>query len=836
MMEVRALASGAIVGGSYRVVRPVAEGGMGIIYEVEQIATGALRALKAMHGQFAADDKLRSRFVLEARLAASIASDHVAQVMDAGQDPATGALYIVMELLDGTTLSRELRRTGPFPWPTAVGVLGQIAHALGAAHAAGIVHRDLKPANVFLSRSRHVGLPFMVKLLDFGIAKALADASEATAAILGTPAWMAPEQTTMDAPIGPQADVWSFGLMAFVLLTGRHYFSSANAPNAPTAAVMREVVLDPLLPASERAHQLGVGDRLPAGFDAWFERCVDRSAERRFPEARSAFEALARLPAPTVSALSALSWTPPAPPASGDLDRAPRESLSSPLPPMAVADAQVTAIETPSPGSAASRPAISQSPTPTGAATGPALPGVPRSTLVGAMWILGGILVGWVAWHAGSRQKTGPATAIDSASPATAAPPLSIRLHGSNTIGGELAPALAEAFLQRRTAAKAIVRKRTAPDEVRVEARDGDRTIEAIEVFAHGTATGFQDLAGGSCDMAMASRRIRPDEAGKLASLGDLTSAASEHVVGLDGIAVIVNPANPVSALTSAQIGDVFAGKVLRWSELGGKDEPISVHARDDRSGTYDTFAHLVLAGRPLVAGTKRHESSDELSDAVAGDVRAVGFIGLPYVRSAKAIMVQETGSAALLPSPMTVSTEDYPLARRLYLYVPPGASLAARDFVDFTLSEEGQKIVQSSGFVDLRPSCDANAAQCTACSREYQESVRGACRLSTDFRFDRDDQLDTRALRDLPRVVAMMQRPDFAGRSLMLFGFSDDAANRSDNVALSQQRAGIVAAQLRARGLRVDLERGLGSDMPVADDTTDEGRERNRRVELWLR
>ena len=229
-----------------------------------------------------------------------------------------------------------------------------------------------------------------------------------------------------------------------------------------------------------------------------------------------------------------------------------------------------------------------------------------------------------------------------------AAPVLAIRMHGSNTIGGELAPALAEAFLQRRTAAKAIVRRRTAPDEVRVEARDGDRTIEAIEVFAHGTATGFQDLAAGSCDMAMASRRIRPDEAEKLASLGDLASAASEHVVALDGIAVIVNPSNPVSALTTGQIGDVFAGKIRRWSELGGKDDPIVVHARDDRSGTYDTFGHLVLAGRPLAEGATRHESSDELSDAVAADARAIGFIGLPYVRSAKAIMVQRArvGSA----------------------------------------------------------------------------------------------------------------------------------------------------------------------------------------------
>ena len=113
---------------------------------------------------------------------------------------------------------------------------------------------------------------------------------------------------------------------------------------------------------------------------------------------------------------------------------------------------------------------------------------------------------------------------------------------------------------------------------------------------------------------------------------------------------------------------------------------------------------------------------------------------------------------------------------------------------------------------------------------------MRGACRLSIDFRFDRENQLDTRALRDLPRVVSMMQLPEFAGRSLLLFGFSDEAASRSNNVLLSQEQAGIVAAQLRARGLHVDRERGFGADMPVADDATQEGRERNRRVELWLR
>jgi phosphate transport system substrate-binding protein len=528
---------------------------------------------------------------------------------------------------------------------------------------------------------------------------------------------------------------------------------------------------------------------------------VNRSPELRFADATKAHQELARLNPSTM---------------------------------LARPETPVTAIETPKPP----RPWEGQPPL----GTRPPTTMSPVSRSLEPGWRRPAILVGLLVlafavslvWRGRMNVPIPAATVPPPPPPAASA---LIRLHGSNTIGGDLGPALAEAFLSRRTASKSVVRKRTAPDETRVEAIDGSKAVEAIEIFAHGTATAFQDLATAACDVGMASRRIHPDEAEKLASLGDLASAASEHVIALDGIVVIVNPANPVTSLTTGQIGDVFSGKVVSWKAVGGADRPIAVHARDDRSGTYDTFRQLVLAGRSLVADARRHESSDELSDAVAADANAIGFIGLPYVRSAKAVMVQEAGSAPLLPSPLSVSTEDYPLARRLYLYLPPGSPIAAHDFVDFALSEEGQRVVQAAGFVDLRPTCDPNAARCASCDRDYQDAVRGACRLSMDFRFDRgNSQLDTRALRDLQRVVTFMQRPELAGRSLVLLGFSDGAGARAETVTLSQQRASMVATQLRARGLRVDVERGLGPQMPVADDATEEGRLRNRRVEVWLR
>ncbi len=805
-----------VIAGAYRVLRPIAEGGMGVIYEVEQVATGARRALKVMHGQFAADEGLRIRFVREARLAAAIPTDHVAQVVDAGLDAETGALFIVMELLEGNTLSQELRRRGPFDWPDALAILAQIAHALGAAHVLGIVHRDLKPANVFLAQSKHAGTPFTVKVLDFGIAKAVAGASEATAAVLGTPTWMAPEQTTIDAPIGPEADVWSFGLLTFLVLTGRHYFATANLKAVATAAVLREIILEPLVLASKRAGEMGFGDRLPSGFDEWFGRCVDRDPRRRFGNAHTAFEGLSRLgpPAPVES---------PSP----SLERIRAMSAMR-------TETPITAIETPRP-LRASRTSLPTTSAPTASATGTQVSRVPPQKRPAWVLPLAGASVAVIlVWSIRGRDAA-PATVVPvTALPASMAP--EVRLHGSNTIGAELVPALAEAFLQRRTAAKGVVRRRTAAEEMRVEAREGDRTLEAFEVFAHGSSTAFDDLAAGACDLGMASRRIHDDEVSRLASLGNLASAASEHVIALDGIAVIVNPTNPVSTLTTAQIGDVFAGRIRRWSELGGKDEPIVVHARDDKSGTYDTFKHLVLANRGLVPDATRHESSDELSDAVAADVGAVGFIGLPYVRSAKAVMVQDAGSVALLPSQTTVSTEDYPLARRLYLYVPTAASLVARDFVDFALSEDGQRVVRETGFVDLQPDC-VPVVRCATCPRDYQDDVRDACRISVDFRFDGDTtQLDTRGLRDVTRIVRLMGKREYIDRGLVLLGFSDGLGTRADEVRRSQEHASIVAQQLRASGVRVVREEGLGSEMPVGDNGTDTGRERNRRVEAWLR
>ncbi|MGZ5968216.1 MAG: protein kinase domain-containing protein, partial [Polyangiales bacterium] len=149
------------------------------------------------------------------------------------------------------------------------------------------VHRDLKPANVFLCTSRVVGLSYVVKVLDFGIAKVLAEAKTTRTAAVGTPLYMAPEQ--YDAgKVTPATDVWALGLIAFELLTGRSYWKAAGSDATP-AKIMYETCIGELAPASGRATDLGVHAPLPAGFDAWFARCLERKPEDRFVDAGAAF-------------------------------------------------------------------------------------------------------------------------------------------------------------------------------------------------------------------------------------------------------------------------------------------------------------------------------------------------------------------------------------------------------------------------------------------------------------------------------------------------------------------------------------------------------------------
>jgi len=308
------LVPGQIFATDFRVVRPLSQGGMGAVYVVEQLSTQQQRALKLMHPELVRDARLRQRFEQEARIGGQIPSDHIAQVISAGVDPASGTPWLAMELLQGETLAEWIaRRTTSAP--ELFEIYRQLCHAVGAAHERGIVHRDLKPENIFVAVPRQAGLSFFIKVLDFGIAKLSSHhASGGTTTSMGTPLWMAPEQTE-NGRIGPPADVWALGLIAFALRTQRVYWARSHQEDTTLPALMREILFEPLVPASTRARQLGAPVQLEPGFDAWFARTVNRDPAQRFPNASEAYGALvswvSQPSVPLVAATVAYAGPPP---------------------------------------------------------------------------------------------------------------------------------------------------------------------------------------------------------------------------------------------------------------------------------------------------------------------------------------------------------------------------------------------------------------------------------------------------------------------------------------------------------------------------------------------
>lgn len=269
---------------------------MGALYVAEQLSTASMRALKVLRRDYVSDPTLYKRFEREAQVAARIPSEHVAQTIAAGVDRKLDVPWIAMELLEGQNLADAVAEHGPMAKERVREILEQLCHALAAAHKLGIVHRDLKPANVFLSEARRIGAQRVVKVLDFGIAKILAESVTIQGAPLGTPTWMAPEQTNGEAAT-PATDVWALGLLAFFMLTGRSFWrAAAHIPHNRAEgqiAVMREILHEPIPIAWTRAIELGVQNTIPPGFNEWFAQCVARRPDDRFVSAGAAYAALA---------------------------------------------------------------------------------------------------------------------------------------------------------------------------------------------------------------------------------------------------------------------------------------------------------------------------------------------------------------------------------------------------------------------------------------------------------------------------------------------------------------------------------------------------------------
>lgn len=412
-----------------------------------------------------------------------------------------------------------------------------------------------------------------------------------------------------------------------------------------------------------------------------------------------------------------------------------------------------------------------------------------------------------------------------------------LEIHGSNTIGATLAPMLVTGFLEQLTGKSVTVSPTGTENEAVLRTTHDGRPLTVL-VAAHGTSTGFTSLAADKSDIWAASRRVKSNEAADMASRADMTDAASEHIVAIDGLAILVHPSNPVDQLNIDTLARIFAGEITNWSAVGGPDRTIKVYARDDQSGTWDTFKDLVLAGKFTLTGQAlRYESNDELSADVSRDPTGIGFAGYASVGTSKLLAIADGDAPPLRPSKLSVATEDYPLARRLYFYTAgtTGKPLT-QAFIDYAHSQAGQDIVAESGFFSqnlfaVDPMQDANVTE------SFKRLTQNYQRLSLNIRFaEGHTRLDNKARRDLLRLQEYMQQSGKTGKDLMLVGFADKQTDEFRAQLISELRALSASKALRELGTVVHGHTGYGHYMPVGSAGGEAGAQRNGRVEVWVR
>jgi phosphate transport system substrate-binding protein len=248
-----------------------------------------------------------------------------------------------------------------------------------------------------------------------------------------------------------------------------------------------------------------------------------------------------------------------------------------------------------------------------------------------------------------------------------------IVIKGSDTLGAKLVPMLAEDYKARNSGV-------------------------AFEIAAEGSTTGITAIIDSTAQIGMSSRRAKPTESSAALAKG---VSLKPTIVAFDGIGVIVNGGNSVTALTKRQVEQIFTGDITDWSQVGGTPGKISIYTRNTSSGTYSDFKELAMKKRDYAGSSQKMAGNEQIAAEVAKNPNGIGYVGLAYLHDPGIKTVAIDGA---MPTEENVQAKKYAYARPTFYYTNGEPSGEAAKFVEFTLSDEGQKVVRKVGFVPVRP------------------------------------------------------------------------------------------------------------------------------------
>jgi len=219
----------------------------------------------------------------------------------------------------------------------------------------------------------------------------------------------------------------------------------------------------------------------------------------------------------------------------------------------------------------------------------------------------------------------------------------------------------------------------------------------SFEIAAEGSTTGIAAIIDGTADIGMASRRAKPTEMSAAQAKG---ISMKPTIVCYDGIGVIVNADSPINDLSPRQVEKIFTGDITDWSAVGGPAGKISVYTRNTASGTYSDFKALAMKKRDYASSSQKMAGNEQIAAEVAKNPNGIGYVGMAYISDPG---IKAVGINGARPSKESVLSKKYPYARPTFYYTNGEPAGEAAKFIEFTLSDEGQKIVEKVGFVAIR-------------------------------------------------------------------------------------------------------------------------------------
>jgi phosphate transport system substrate-binding protein len=437
---------------------------------------------------------------------------------------------------------------------------------------------------------------------------------------------------------------------------------------------------------------------------------------------------------------------------------------------------------------------------------------------------------------------------------------------GSSSIGSRLMPLLLAGYSQSANAAVSFVPGSPAGmvvNDIVSDAGNGE-LMARVSVSLSDSTSAFRALLSPDTQIGMSTRRVLPAEARRVTQSrgGNLIDPTQEHVIAVDPVVIMVHPSNPVTAISLEQLDQIYSGQLTNWADLGGPNAPIIIYGRDQSSGIATTFLQTIFSksGNRQAGSVIPLASDQQMANTISTQPYAVGFAGVAFANGTKALNIIDQCGIEVGPDSFTTKAEEYPIQRRLYLYNrSDNVNEATAAFLAYTDSSGADSVIANGGFYNLAVERDTRLYQgertfdvIAATTDPAEKPIMAELvvdllsydRLTSTFRFTSgSSSLEPKAFTDLDRLIKYINEQDHAVE-LYFAGFSDADGSFNANRALSLGRAQQVATAAsdymqgkitNPNGVTFAAN-GYGELLPVACNSTLEGKRTNRRVEVWIR